>query len=447
MNERKKFYKTVFILVLPMALQNLINVGITSTDVFMLGKVGEKALSGASLAGQVQFIMTLIFFGITSGAAVLIAQYWGKEDIPSIEHIFGISMKFSIAVSVFFTIIALCFSYPIMRIFTSDPLVIEEGIKYLRIVCLSYFFMSITMIYLNTMRSIERVLISTIVYFCSFLINVCFNSILIFGLFGAPRLEVQGAAIGTLIARICEFLIILYYNKKRNRIVPFKLSFLRLKDDLLRKDFFKYSMPVILNELMWGAGVSLNAAILGHLGSSVTAAHSVAQVTRQLALVIGFGISNATAIMIGKAIGEGNTEVAKTYGTRFVKLSLLVGALGSVVVLIARPIVMSTMSLPDTSIKYLSMMMFIMAYYVIAQSFNTTMVVGVFRAGGDTKFGLYLDIITMWGGSIFVGALAAFVFKFSVPVIYIILLCDEIIKIPFTAYRYKSYKWLNNVTR
>lgn len=447
MNERKKFYKTVFALVIPMAIQNLINVGVTSTDVFMLGKVGAESLSGASLAGQIQFIMTLLFFGISSGSAVLIAQYWGKRDIPSIQNVFGIAMKCSVVIAFVFMLAAQFCPTLLMKIFSNDQMVISEGVKYLRIVSFSYLFISVTMVYLNTMRSIERVMISTIVYFCSLIINIILNAILIFGLFGLPKMGVSGAATATLIARISETLMICFYNKYHNKDVPFRLSYLKMKNPLLRADFIKYSLPVILNELMWGGGVAANSAILGHLGSSVTAANSVAQVTRQLALVIGFGISNAAAIMIGKAIGEQKDDVAKTYGSRFARLSIIMGLFGSFVVMVARPIVMSVMEIPADSLHYLSTMMFIMAAFVIAQSYNTTMVVGIFRAGGDTTFGLILDVTTMWCGSILLGLLASYVFKLPVEIVYLFLMCDEFIKIPITTWRYKKRYWLRNVTR
>ena len=445
--DNKAFYKMAFSLVMPMALQNLINVGITSIDVLMLGKVSETVLSAASLAGQVQFIMTLIFFGLTSGAAVLTAQYWGKGDTKSIEKIMGICMRFSLLVAVFFTTVVLLFPTQIMTIFTSEAPVIAEGVKYLRIIALSYILMSITMIYLNIMRSVERVIVSTVVYLVSLVINVIVASIFIFGLFGFPKLGIIGAAIATLVSRVVELISVYIYAKKYNNVIHFKFSNLFVRDKYLFKDFLTYSIPVTLNELMWGTGVAMNAVVIGHLGSSVVSANSVAQITRQLATVIAFGLANATAIVVGKAIGENNFEAAKNYSKRFIKLSIIAGVIGAIVILIVRPILMSTLNLSPVTQGYLSMMMFVMSYFVIAQALNTTLIVGVFRGGGDTKFGLYLDVSTMWGCSILIGFLAAFVFKWSVPVVYIILMSDEIIKIPFTVWRYRSNKWLNNVTR
>lgn len=445
--ENKSFYKMAFALVFPMALQNLINVGITSVDVLMLGKVSETVLSAASLAGQVQFIMVLIFFGLTSGAAVLTAQYWGKGDSESIEKIMGICMRFSLIVAVTFTTVVMLFPGPIMRIFTSEAPVIAEGIKYLRIIAISYIFISVTMIYLNIMRSVERVVISTVVYMISLIVNIIVASILIFGLFGAPALGIRGAAIATLASRMVEVSVVFIYAKKYNRIIHFSPKKLLVRDKYLFRDFLVYSIPVTLNELMWGAGTAANAAIIGHLGSSVVSANSVTQITRQLAMVVTFGLANATAIVVGKAIGENNYTAARDYARQFINLSIFTGFMGAGLILLVRPIVMHTLNLSTTTQGHLSMMMLVMSYFVIAQAYNTTLVVGVFRGGGDTRFALFVDIVTMWGGSIIAGFLAAFVFRWNVTIVYMILMSDEILKIPLTLSRYKSKKWLNNVTR
>ncbi|MCB5882763.1 MATE family efflux transporter [Lachnospiraceae bacterium EP-SM-12S-S03] len=443
----KHFYKSVMALVIPMALQNLINVGVSATDVIMLGTVGEKVLSGASLAGQVQFIMTLIFFGITSGATVLTAQYWGKGDTRTIEKILGMGLLFGMSTAVVFAIAALAIPGLLMSIYTSDPEVIAEGVKYLQIVGLSYIFMAFTQVYLYVMRSIERVVIATIVYLLSLINNVIVNAILIYGLFGFPKMGIQGAAIGTLLSRILEVVVVLCYAHFKNHVVKIRIYDVFHINKVLLKDYLIYSMPVVLNELMWGLGSSANTAIIGHLGSAAVAANSVAQVARQLAQVVVFGISNATAIYLGKTIGERKFEHAKAYAKRFSVLSLLMGLAGAAVILIAAPIANATMELSAEAQKYLLFMFFVMSYFAVAQAVNTTLVVGTFRSGGDTKFGLVLDVATMWGCSIILGAAAAFIFHCSVEVVYVILMSDEIIKLPFTIKRFFGYKWLKDVTR
>lgn len=441
------FYRNVFALVVPMALQNLINVGVTAIDVVMLGKVGETALSGSSLAGQIQFIMMLLFFGITSGATVLTAQYWGKKDTRTIEKILGMGLSVSLVVAAAFTIAALVIPETLMQIYSSDVEVITEGARYLRIVGLSYLCIAVTQVYLNIMRSIERVLIATFVYFMSLVVNVVVNALLIFGLCGFPKLGIVGAAIGTLCARITETVIVLVYARTRNRDVRIRLYDMFHIDRVLLRDYMVYAMPVVLNELMWGLGSSANTAVIGHMGSAAVAANSVAQVARQLATVVVFGISNATAIYLGKTIGERQILHARAYAKRFVGLSLLLGTIGGGIILLAAPVAGANLELTEQAKQYMNFMFFVMSYFTIAQSVNTTMVVGVFRSGGDTRFGLIMDVSTMWGCSILIGAVAAFVLHASVPVVYVILMSDELIKIPICVYRYRTYKWLNNVTR
>lgn len=445
--ERKEFLKSAALLVVPVAMQNLITTAINSLDVIMLGRVNEIVLAGASLGNQVYFNMSLFLFGITSGAAVLIAQYWGKKDLDSIKAIFGLGMKLGIAVSSLFALSAFFLPELLMRIFTDDTEIIRQGEIYLRIVCFSYPFTAVNMIYLNTMRSMEKVKIATLAYSVSFFVNLIANGVLIFGLLGFPALGAAGAAWGTVIARFSESLVILFYDRKINRTLKFSIKFLVSKNGLLTRDFWKYALPVIINELSWGTGISMITGILGRLGSSVVAANAVAQVARQLSMIIGFGVAAAAAIEIGKKIGEGNREGAKDLGRRYAVLSVITGFIGAAVILIALPVMLKFLVLTPDAAKYLKMMMLVMSYFVIGQSINSCFVVGIFRAGGDTRFGLFFDLTFMWGIAILGGWIAAFVFHAPVTVVYMILLSDEVLKMPVAYGRYKSYKWLKNVTR
>lgn len=297
------------------------------------------------------------------------------------------------------------------------------------------------------MRSVERVVVATVVYLCSLICNVGINAVLIFGLFGMPALGVKGAAIGTLTARLLEMALVCLYSHFWNKDIKFHTKYFLHTEKVLNRDFLKYAFPVILNEVLWGLGTAANTAVLGHMGSAAVAANSVAQVARQLATVVAFGLASATAIYLGKTIGEKKYEHAKAYARRFVWLSVLMGVLGGILILAIAPFMAEAMTLSETARGYMRFMFFVMSYFVVGQAYNTTLIVGTFRSGGDTQFGLILDMSTMWGCSILFGALAAFVFHCNVPVVYMILMSDEIIKIPITWYRYKSYKWLKNVTR
>nr|WP_291235075.1 MATE family efflux transporter [Frisingicoccus sp.] len=446
-DDKVLFYRNVFALVLPMALQNLINVAVTSADVIMLGKVGEIALSAGSLAGQIYFILSLILFGLTSGAAVITAQYWGKKDIDTIEKVLGISMCVGVSIGILFFAAAQLMPETLMKIFTSEQAIIEEGVGYLKIVSWSYPMAAAAVVYLNIMRSVEHVIVSTVVYSVSLLINIIFNGIFIFGLAGAPAMGVAGAALATLIAHGAEIVFVILYAIISKPIVHFRWKYVFSHEKALIRDFGIYALPVLLNELAWGTGISAIAAIIGHLGSAAVAANSITQVTRQLAMVVTLGVANAAAIILGRTIGEKKEELALIYADRLVRLSALLGVIGSGVVLCVSPLVRQFMSLTPEASGYVRQMMMIMAAYVLCQAVDVVYIVGAFRAGGDTRIGLLLDGVSLWGVCIPLGFITAFILKWPVWAVYLCLTCDEMLKLPFSHARYRSRKWLKNITR
>ncbi|WP_415981569.1 MATE family efflux transporter [Anaerostipes caccae] len=434
-------------LVIPMALQNLINTGVSACDVFMLGKVGETALSASSLARQVQYIMSLFLFGLTSGATVLTAQYWGKGDKKTIERILAMGMCMAVAVTAIFTLVSLLMPETLIRIFTNESEVIREGVKDLRIVAFSYIAIGITDVYLYIMRSVERIKVATAVYLSSLICNVILNAVFIFGMFGCPAMGIRGAALATLLARILELILVIGYAKIYNREILFRMKYFFHMDSGLLKDFLVCAVPVILNEVLWGIANSASTAILGHMGSAAVAANSVAQVTKEMSMVVSFGISNAAAIYLGKTIGEKKYQHARAYAERFVKLSILLGIGSAVIILLSSQMIIMVMAMTPLTKDYLRFMMCVMAYYAVAQTLDETVIVGIFRSGGDTRFGLIIDLTAMWGCSVLLGAAAAFVFHCSVPVVYALLMSDELVKIPIIWGRYKNCSWIRNITR
>lgn len=434
-------------LVIPMALQNLINTGVSACDVFMLGKVGETALSASSLARQVQYIMSLFLFGLTSGATVLTAQYWGKGDKKTIERILAMGMCMAVAVTAIFTLVSLLMPETLIRIFTNESEVIREGVKYLRILAFSYIAIGITDVYLYIMRSVERIKVVTAVYLSSLICNVILNAVFIFGMFGCPAMGIRGAALATLLARILELILVIGYAKIYNREILFRMKYFFHMDSGLLKDFLVCAVPVILNEVLWGIANSASTAILGHMGSAAVAANSVAQVTKEMSMVVSFGISNAAAIYLGKTIGEKKYQHARAYAERFVKLSILLGIGSAVIILLSSQMIIMVMAMTPLTKDYLRFMMCVMAYYAVAQTLDETVIVGIFRSGGDTRFGLIIDLTAMWGCSVLLGAAAAFVFHCSVPVVYALLMSDELVKIPIIWGRYKNCSWIRNITR
>lgn len=443
----KEFLKIVFGLAFPIALQNLINTGVTTADVVMLGKVGETALSSGSLAGQVQFVMSLMIFGMTSGASVLTAQYWGKKELKTIEKVFSMTLCFALTAGVVFFVASEFFPEQIMHIFSSEQEVIEGGASYLRIVAFGYPLSAFCTGYLYLMRSIERAKIGTAVFACSLAANVVMNAVFIFGLLGMPAMGVRGAALATLLSRCLEFVLVVGYMWKINRQVRIRSKYFFRWDRLLLKDFLVLSIPVVLNETLWGAGMSANAAILGQLGSPAAAANSVVRVMRELVMVMSMGLSAATSVLVGKAIGEKRLDVAKIYARRMIALSIGVTFCASAAMFSLRHVIAGSLTLGAEAKEYLLFMLIVLAVYSLCQSVSCPVVVGVLRAGGDTRFGLILEGGSLWIGSILAGWIGAFVLHLPVKGVFMLLMLDEFIKLPFAVWRYRSKIWLKDVTR
>ena len=447
LTNEKSFGRTVLSLVLPLAIQNLINVAVNGADVFMLQMIGETSLSAASMAGQVYFILTLILFGMSSGAAVLTAQYWGKRDTRTVEKVLGMTVRFSVAVSLVFFIVAFCFPRFVMSLLTDVPAVIDEGVQYLRIMACAYPIIAVTMICLNVLRSVEKVHISTIVYLLSLFTNIGLNLCFIKGWLGFPQLGIVGVAIATVSARVLEIVITMIYMR-RNGLIRLRVKDVFKRNKLLAKDFLRYSMPVVLNEMLWGTAISLSAVVIGHMGQEAIAAQSVAATVRQLTMIVAFGIANATAIIVGKEIGAGRVEQAKKYARKLMRFSFIAGLCGAALMFGLRPIIPELMgNLSELAAEYLRFMMLALSFFVIFSSIAATGIVGVFRAGGDTRMGLILDVGTLWFICLPLGFLAAFVWGLDVRWVYVILICDELLKFPIVIWRFRSMKWLNNVTR
>lgn len=440
------FSRNLLRLAVPIVLQNLVTTAVSSADVIMLGFVSQDALAAGSLASQIMFILNLVYSGISSGVIMLAAQYWGKQDTFTIERIMGIGMRISILISTVFFILAFFFPALLMRIFTNDMQLVSTGIPYLKIVSFSYLFMSISQVYLCTMRTIERVIFATAANASALLLNILLNAVFIFGLLGAPKMGIAGVALATTIARGIEFVICML-DALKFKTIRFRPSTIFERHKLLFADFMKYSLPAFGNEVSWGLAFSMYSVIMGHLGSDIVAANAVVVVARNLGTVSCFGIANAGAILLGKSIGAGLMETVKADASKFCKITFISGMIGGIFIFLLRPLFMNMADLTATAQGYLNIMLFINMYYVLGQAMNTAVICGVFRSGGDSKWGFICDTIDMWGYAVPMGFFTAFVLKLPPMWVYFIICTDEFVKIPFVYKHYKSYTWLKNITR
>lgn len=445
-NEGKAFYKSLFHVVGPIAIQNLLTAAVGSADVIMLGYVGQTAIAASSLAGQVMFIMVMIATGISSGLVMLAAQYWGKKDYESIRTLHGSALRISASFGLLFSILTFCIPQLIMRIFTEDAALIETGAKYLRAVSFSYVCFSISQVFQAGLKSIERVKIVTIMTTTALLLNICLNAVFIFGLFGIPKLGIVGVGVATTISRIVELVFCVLYAS-RQKDVRFSFSNVFRFKKVLSSDFFKFSMPALGNELVWGAAFSMYSVILGHLGEDIVAANSVVSIARQLCTILCFGMAYGGAVVLGKTMGSGDLELAERNAKRLVRSTILAGAGGSLLTLCFLPILPFLAKLSPEASHYRDVLVLINALSIFGASINTVLICGVFRAGGDAKFGFIMDIISMWVVSVPLGLISAFVLKLPPLWVYFILYLDEFEKMPVVVIHYFKKGWLKNITR
>ncbi|MBQ7432258.1 MAG: MATE family efflux transporter [Lachnospiraceae bacterium] len=433
-------------IVLPIGMQSLLSALVSASDALMLGFLDQSSLSAISLATQVQFVLSLFQAAFMIGASVLAAQYWGIHDKETVEHVLGLSLRTSIPVSAVFFAAALWAPEWLMRIFTNEQELILLGAPYLQIVSVSYLLMGISQMYLNIMKNSGRVTRSAVYSSTAVVANIILNVILIFGLFGAPKLGITGAAVATVISRVIELVLCLWENRDRGH-VRIRWKYIIRTNKELKRRYHHHMMPVLGNEIVWGVGFTMFSVIMGHLGNDAVAANSIANIVKNILTSFCVGLGAGSAILIGNLLGAGELDKAKLYSRRLIKASVLFGTVAGLLILVISPVILKVShTLTDQARTYLRIMLYISTYYVIGKSSNGVLIEGTFCAGGDTRFGLICDFINMWCVIIPLASLGAFVWKWPVMVVYFVLNLDEIGKIPFELWHYRKYRWLNNLT-
>ena len=433
-------------LVVPIAIQQFMLALVSATDALMLGFVDQTSLSAVSLAGQIQFVLNLFVAGIAAGCGIMIAQYWGKKDTASIEKVMPVALYTNLLSGGIFTVLALMIPGGLMRIFTNDPLLIANGASYLRAVALSYVFCGISQIYLILLKNTGHAALSSKISASAVIINIILNAILIFGLFGAPRLGIVGAAYATVTARLIE-LVWAYFAVRRAHHVTLRWSGILHTSKVLTKDFWYYTTPVLGAALVWGIAFVLYSVILGHMGSDAVAANSIASIVKSMVQCVIRGVSAGAGILVGNLLGANELEKAKNYGGRITRISILIGVVTGTILIILSPFVSHVAPMSDTARGYLQFMMVVLGFNLMGQSVNTTVLDGIFCAGGDAKFDMIGNLGAMWCFSVPLGFITAFVFHAPVWLVYIIISLDEIVKLPAVYKHYKKYVWVRNITR
>ena len=444
--EKDTFQRRLWAIVLPVALQQLLTSLVSASDALMLGMLDQASLSAVSLATQIQFVLNLFLYPLTIGATVLAAQYWGKHDAETVAQVQGIALRCSMAISTLFFLAALCIPEMLMLLFTNDTALVALGVPYLRIVSFSYLCSGWTQIVLCIMKNSGRVVRSTVYSVTAMVGNLILNAILIFGMLGAPAMGIRGAALATSISQFVVLVLVMLENR-RPGVIKLRWHDLVHPPKRLHRTFWKHTLPVLLNNLSWGFGFTMTSVIMGHLGSDAVAASAMAQIVRNVAECVCSGIAAGAGILVGNELGAGHLEQARRYGGKLCRLSIVAGAISGGVILCFSPLILRYAgSLSSQAHSYLRFMLIVCSYYLIGRSLNSTIINGIFSAGGDTVFGLKCDTINMWLVIVPMGLLAAFVLKLPVPVVYFLMNLDEFTKIPAEWLHYRKYKWVRNLT-
>ncbi len=445
--KEKSFYKNIFFLTFPLVFQQLLRLSVDTLNSMMLGNIDQLQMSAVSQANQVFFIFYTVCNGFGVGCCALVAQYWGRKDLESIKTVLATALRSIAIFGLLVTAIVILFPERVMRIYSSDPALIELGASYLRIVAIMYTPCALSVMLFAGCRGIEQVGIFLKTNIISYPVNIILDYVLLFGKLGFPELGITGIAIGTVIARLVELSILATYVLVFEKRMTFKLRDLKRRDSLLSKDFAKVSAPIVAHEIIWSFGTSAGSMITGQLGTSVVAGFNVTTVLYDLCGSLGNGFLNACSVVIGKTIGMGNVKKVKKQSETIIFMGLILGLAIGLFTFLIRPVFLSLYSLTPEAESYA---MQFMAVYAVIWPFSLLEMVGmiaILRAGGDGKTGFYTDIVSMWLTTIPLAAAGAFVFGWPPVVVVTIIKMTIVIEAIVGIIRVLSMKWVHDLTR
>jgi len=444
--EKRAFKKELMALTIPFALQNLLNALVSATDALMLGRLTQEAIAAVSLANQISFIMSLFTGAIIGAVGVLASQYWGKRDYTNAKHLMSMAIRYVFCITFIFFLAAFTMPDRLMSFYTPEPVLIEIGAGYLKIVSFSYFFSGISQCYLMMMKIGGRAKKSVWISAMTVIVDVIADFFLIYGFGRIPALGANGSAYSTIAVEVIALAWCIAESYRKDHIHPDSKSMLFFSRTL-ETDMWKITASMLASGLCWGLSITVHSFIMGHLGTDATAASSVAGVAQQLIQCLTHGLSSGAGIMIGRLLGQNLLDKAKQYERQFWIVSFWSGFVNVGILCVIGPLVLKFYVLEPLAKAYLMQMLVFSAFYMFAYAFNTIITVGVFPAGGDARYDAISVFFATWCFALPLALLGCFVFRWPVMVIYMVMCSDEIVKVPFIYPRYKKYIWVKNLTR
>ncbi len=443
----KKFYGSFFSMVVVLILQNVVTLSVNLADNIMLGAYSEPALAGVAAVNQIQFVYQQILIGIGDAVVILGSQYFGRGEKGPVKKISSIALHFALVIAIGLFLAVSIWPDALVAAFTPDQEIIAQGVSYLAVVRCTYLFFAVTQILLATLRSTGTVRIALGLSVWSLAVNCCINYTLIYGHFGAPQLGVQGAAIGTLVARVSELLLLLFYIARKERHLGLRFADYFHTDVGLRRDYFKVLLPVLMGSILWGMNNAVQNAILGHMSASAIAANSVASTMFLLVKSMAVGASSTAAVLIGKAVGEGNQETVRQYARTMQVLFLAIGVVSSATLFLIRTPILSLYKLEPETMYLADTFLLILCVIIIGMSYQMPTNLGIVRGGGDTRYVMILDFISIWCIVLPLSYVMAFVVKASPVVVIWCLNLDQIFKCVPAFFKCNFGHWARKLTR
>jgi putative MATE family efflux protein len=441
----RQFYSTLVAFALPIALQQLITVGVNMADNIMLGQLGEAPMSGATLANNFISIFQIMCMGLGMGASVLVSRFFGMKDTLRMKKSVNIMFRLQFIVATCFVLATAFLPEQIMSLFTTDSEVIEQGIGYLLISIPCYYLNGYAVTSSLMLRCVGKANVPLYSSCCSFFINIFCNWIFIFGKLGMPAMGVKGAALGTLIARIVEFIIIVGFLLFKDKNIGLRVSDLTIPVSDLIPDYIKISIPVLISDTLLGLGNSAVAVVMGHIGKEFVAANSITTVVMMLSTVVIQGICQASCSITGITLGQGDVEKAQQQGYTFAALGFIIGGVGAGFILALSNIIVGAYKIAPETATLAKDLMHALAFVIWFRAANSILTKGTLRGGGDTKFLMFADIFFLWVCSIPLGAFTGLVLKWPGFWVYMMLKIDEFIKCVVCIFRLRSGKWIKKI--
>lgn len=441
----KAFYRLILSIAVPVVLQNMITIGVNIMDTMMLGNYGEVQLSASSLANEFINIYHIMCMGMSMGAAVLTAQFYGMQDGASLKKSVTIMLRMGLCIAAVFTTATLLAPDAIMRLYTPDEAVIEMGVKYFRISAVTYVLLGVSLMLTNILRTVRQVRFPLALSVVTFFVNVFFNWVFIYGNLGAPEMQIEGAALGTVIARVVECGALSVYFFGIDKRIGYRLRDFFTKCGDLVKAYVTYALPVMVSDTLLALGNSAMSVIMGHIGSGFVAANSIISQVVRLSTVFNQGLSSASSVITGNTLGAGERDKAYHQGVTFLSLSVLIGVAAAVVILIISPLIVESFNVTQETKAIAYQLMYAVSIMMVFQTVQGVLTKGVLRGGGDTRFLMLADMLFLWLASIPLGYLCGLVWHLDAFWVYAALKVDWIIKSIWCIFRLRSKKWIRVV--